>query len=215
MEVLIIAPHPDDEVLGCGGTIARYVEEGHRVSLCIITTTYSPDWNEEFRARRLHEINCAARILGISSVYKLDLPTVRLDTIPQAEINKKLSEVIRKTGADVIYIPWHGDINTDHRIASECSLVAARPISSNVKTIVSYETISETQWGFPAFKPNVYRDITYQINKKLDAIKCYQSELFDIPHPRSLSSIEALARVRGSDINVEYAEAFELVRHYA
>ena len=214
MKILVIAPHPDDEVLGCGGTIAKHSENGDDVYLIIATKAYTPDWTEEFIKNREREIKESNKILGIKKTYFLNYPTVKLDTIPQKELNESIAKIVNKIKPDIVYIPFKGDLNKDHRLLFEASLVALRPIHHKVKKILSYEILSETEWGqeIEVFKPNVYVDITKTFNKKIEAMKAYGSELREFPHPRSLKAIEALAIKRGSEIGVKYAESFYLIR---
>jgi LmbE family N-acetylglucosaminyl deacetylase len=214
MKILIIAPHPDDEVLGCGGTIAKHTKQGDEVYLCIVTKAYVPDWSEEFLKNRPKEIEKANKILGIEKTYFLDYPTVKLDTIPQKELNEAISKVVNEVKPDIVYIPHKGDLNKDHRLVFESSLVATRPINHKVKRILSYETLSETEWGqtIEPFIPSVYVDISETFEKKIEAMKAYESELKQYPHPRSSEIVEALAKKRGSEVGVKFAEAFILIR---
>lgn len=215
--VLVIAPHPDDEVLGCGGTIAKHNEGGEKVYLCIVTKGYTPDWSEEFLKKRPKEIKKAGALLGIKKTYFLDFPTVKLDTIPQKQLNDSIAQVVDEVKPEVVYIPHRGDINKDHRLVFEAAMVAVRPKpGSTVTKVLSYETLSETEWGVisgdNAFIPNVYIDISETLEIKLKAMSAYQSELKEYPHPRSLGAISALAKTRGASIGVKAAEAFMLVR---
>jgi len=214
MKVLIIAPHPDDEVLGCGGTIAKHVKNGESVFLCIVTKAYLPDWSGEFIKNRPKEIEKAKKILGIKKTYYLNLPTAKIDTIPQKDLNEMISKVVDEVKPDIIYVPHKGDLNKDHRLIFEASLVAARPIKHKIKKILSYEVLSETEWGqiIENFNPNVYVNISSTFNKKIKAIKAYKSELKKSPHPRSIEIIESLAKKRGSEAGVKFAEAFILIR---
>ena len=214
MKILIIAPHPDDEVLGCGGTVAKHSKRGDEVYLCIVTKAYTPDWSEEFLKNRPKEIEKSNKILGIKKTYFLDYLTVKLDTIPQKELNEAISKVVNEVNPDILYIPHKGDLNKDHRLVFESSLVATRPANHKIKRISSYETLSETEWGQPIepFIPNVYVNISETFEIKIEAMKAYESELKQYPHPRSLEIVEALAKKRGSEVGVKFAEAFMLVR---
>lgn len=214
MNVLVIAPHPDDEVLGCGGTILKHKYSGDKVHLCIVTKVYTPDWSEEYISRKSIEIVTSSEILGIEHTSFLDFPTVNLDTFPQKDLNNKIYRIVTETKPDIAYIPHGGDLHRDHRLVFEASLVALRPFSHNVKKILSYEVPSETEWGqsIKPFFPTVYVDISSTFSSKIDAMKAYKSELKEFPHPRSLETLEALARKRGSEINTSYAEAFQLIR---
>jgi N-acetylglucosamine malate deacetylase 1 len=212
--ILVFAPHPDDEVLGCGGTIGRFASKGDEVVLCIVTKAYTPDWSPEYIRKKAEEIQQSNKKLGIAKTIFLDYPTVKLDTIPQKELNDALSKVISEHKPDLVFIPHYGDLNRDHRIVHEASLVATRPFSSNIKKILAYETLSETEWGhsIAQFRPSVYIDITEFIGLKIEAMRLFETELKDAPHPRSAELISALAMKRGSEIGVKYAEAFMLIR---
>ena len=212
MRVLIIAPHPDDEVLGCGGAIARHVQRGDDVYLVVATKTYTPDWTEEFIENRPKEVERANNILGIKQTFFLDFPTVKLDTVPQKELNDALDRIILDIKPDIAYIPHRGDLNKDHRLIHESSLVALRPTHVKVRRILSYEVLSETEWGVEPFAPNTYVDISDSFNKKIEAMKVYSSELIKYPHPRSIEIIEALAKKRGSECGLKLAEGFMLIR---
>ena len=212
--ILVIAPHPDDETLGCGGTIAKHVSSGDHVTLCIVTTVYTPDWTEESIDIRNEQITKAIEILGINDVIKLGYRTVKLDTIPQKEISERLADVVKQVNPDIAYIPYKGDLHRDHRIIFESALVALRPVNWNVQRILSYETLSETEWGQPIepFIPNAYCNISETFSKKAEAMEAYKTELKEYPHPRSLEAIEALAKKRGSEAGLFYAEAFMVIR---
>lgn len=215
MNILVIAPHPDDEVLGCGGTIKKHATSGDRVYVCFGTKAYEPEWSKEFIANRPKEIEKASQILGITKSYFLDFPTVKTDTFPQKEINDAILKVLKEVQPEILYIPHGGDLNLDHKIFFESTLVAARPLpGSTVKKIYSYEVLSETEWGgtFKSFLPNVYINITQELEAKKEAMKAYESELKEFPHPRSLEGIDILAKKRGSEVGFLAAESFMLIR---
>lgn len=216
MKVLVIAPHPDDEVLGCGGTIAKYNQKGNEVYLCIVTKAYTPDWSEEFIKNRPREVEAVNKILGILKTSFLDFPTAKLDTIPYKELNEAIFRVVGEVKPDLLFIPHKGDIHKDHRLIFESSLVAAKSATHKIKKILSYEVLSETEWGrlIDPFIPNVYVNISGTFRNKVKAMEIYDSELKEYPHPRSLEIIEALAKKRGSEIGVNLAEAFYLIREF-
>lgn len=219
MSVLVIAPHPDDEVLGCGATIKKYSDSGKDVVLCVVTDAYTPDWTEEFIEKRKKEIENSVAVLGIKEVIFLNFPTVKLDTIGQKELNDKISEVVQKVNPETVFIPFLGDINKDHKLVSEASLVALRPKPEfPVKRVFYYEVLSETDWAKPAqkieeiFLPNYYEDISDFLEHKLKAMQCYESELKKYPHPRSLEGLKILAQKRGMEVGKNCVEAFMLIR---
>lgn len=220
MKILIIAPHPDDEVLGCGGTIKKYTKQGNKVYLCIVTKGYMPDWTEEFIRNKKKEVANSAKVLGIEKVFFLDLPAVKLDTVLQKDINDAITKCIGEVEPEVLYIPHRGDLNKDHKIVFESAIVAARTKPNfSIKRILSYETLSETEWGNQktgkmedVFLPNVYIDISDTVEDKLEAMKCYKPELKEFPHPRSLRGIIVLSEKRGMESGLKNAEAFMAVK---
>jgi LmbE family N-acetylglucosaminyl deacetylase len=192
--VLVVAPHPDDEVLGCGGTIVKHVSEGDEVYLCIVTKAYPPDWPEGELKERRQEVLRANKILGTQKTSFLDLPTVKLDTLPQKELIKAIAQIVNEVQPEIVYIPHGGDINSDHRLVFEAAMVATRPKPAlAIQKVFCYETLSETGWAAPfienAFMPNVYVDISGALADKLKAMSEYKTELKDFPHPRSIEAI--------------------------
>ena len=225
MTILVFAPHPDDEVIGCGGTITRHIAEGDRVYVCIVTRgkppvyNHSPEILEKLPHDLYAEIKESHSILGVKKTYYLQFPAVMLETVPRYELNGKISELVGSIKPDVIYIPHFGDMQKDHALTSEAVMVAARPKGNRVvQAVYSYETLSETEWNIPhlsnAFVPNVYVDISEFLNIKLEAMKCFRSQICEFPNPRSIEAITALARFRGSTMGADAAEAFMLIREY-
>lgn len=209
MKVLVIAPHPDDEVIGCGATIKKHSNKGDEVYLCIVTKAYTPDWTQEFIDNREKEIACVNKVLGIKKTFFLDLPTVKLDTVPQKKINDLIAECIDKVRPEILYLPFEGDINKDHKLIFNASMLATRPWSNcSVKKILCYEVLSETEWGDIPFVPNLYIDISELLEYKLKAMSCYKSEIKNYAHPRSLEGIKILAQKRGMEAGLRIAEAF-------
>jgi LmbE family N-acetylglucosaminyl deacetylase len=217
VKILILAPHPDDEVLGCGGTILKHTSRGDDAHLCIATRAYPPLWPEDELKTRKEEVLTVSKILGIGKTHFLDFPTAKLDTIPQKELVDTINHIINDVKPEVVYIPHKGDVNKDHRLIFEAASVAVRPKpGSEIKKVLAYETLSETEWSAPfpenAFCPQLFVDISETLEVKLKAMQGYRSELKEFPHPRSLEAISALARIRGTSIGVEAAEAFMIVR---
>ena len=154
-KILVIAPHPDDEVLGCGGTIKKYAQLGASISLCVVTVAYMPQWTEDFIKDRPRQIRAAADVLGVKDIYPLDFPTVRLDTLPQKELNEKIADVVRKVKPDTLYIPHRGDLNRDHQLVHEAALVAARPTAGqSIKHRLPPATRSGARRGLLPLSPN-------------------------------------------------------------
>ena len=217
--VLVIAAHPDDEVLGCGGTIARHASEGDIVHILIMTTGEASrsDFSEERVAARTDSARAAADILGATPPRIMDFPDNRMDTVALLDIIKAVEEVISEIRPRVVYTHHGGDLNVDHRITHQAVVTACRPQPECVvKEIYTFETPSSTEWSSkgcgPDFTPALFTDISSFLEKKKQALDCYPSEIRDFPHARSHEAIEALARRRGCTVGLEAAEAFGVVR---
>lgn len=217
MNILIIAPHPDDEILGCGGTIAKRVAEGHNVYVCVATKGCEPLFNEEYVEQGRSECREADHFLGVKETIFLDFPAAMIEEVPRYKVNDSLLQIMQKVKPDEVYIPHRGDMQLDHKMIVDAAMVALRPkYEHKVKRIYAYETLSETGWDIPntvnEFIPTVYEDISETIEKKLSAMNIFKSQLADFPSARSLGAIEALARYRGATVSVMAAEAFTLIR---
>lgn len=222
--ILIVAPHPDDDILGCGGIIAKEVALGGKVFVAIMTNGNigAPEiFPIEGTLRGRKEALESHKLLGVKETFFFDFPAPRLDTEPSYRINIQLNKLIQNLKIDDLYILHRGDIHKDHRIIFESSLVAARPLGEHrVKNIFAYETLSETEWAPPfgddAFIPNYFVELTeHHVNKKVEAFSCYTPpRTKEFPHSRSLDGIKTLARFRGMTISKPYAEAFMLVRGF-
>jgi LmbE family N-acetylglucosaminyl deacetylase len=216
--ILIVAPHPDDEVLGVGGTIARLSKEGNNVYVVIVTKGQPPMFDEALIEQSRQEAREAHQLLGVSDTIFLDgFPAAGLDTVPHHKLNEAIKDIIAKVKPSILFVAFYGDIHLDHRLVFESTLVAARPNGENcIKAIYAYETLSETNWNAPfitpGFLPNVYFDINDFLDMKLKAMKVYRSKLKFFPHERSIEAIDALARMRGATVGLRAAEAFVLVR---
>ena len=217
MNVLVLAPHPDDEVLGVGGTIARLAREGHAVDVAIVTRgdeLFDMSLIETGRA----EARRAHAILGVRKTHFLDgFPAAKLDTVPHHRLNGRLRDLVSDVRPECVYIPFAGDVHRDHQEVARAAMVACRPtVGYNVRQIFAYETLSETNWNAPgispAFVPNVYSEITDTIETKLEAMTAFQSQVRPFPHERSIEAIEHLARYRGATVSVAAAESFMLLR---
>lgn len=217
MKVLVLAPHPDDEVLGCGGVIARHVAAGDSVEVLVATRGIIELYPEEGIAVIRGEALRAHAVLGVSRTRFLDFPAPALDTVPRYKLASAINAVIRESGCECLYIPHHGDIHSDHFHLHHAALVAARPLADcPVRRILAYETLSETEWAPPqkdaVFYPTVFVDIGTQLSKKLEAMQCFASQVKPPPNARSLRNIEALARYRGATVACDAAESFMLIR---
>ena len=217
MKVLVIATHPDDEVLGCGGVMARHTAVGDHVSLLVVTRGIPELFSTEFIEQGRRELRQANELLGVTDIHFLDFPAPKLDTVPGYELATAINRKIQVLQPHTIYLPHHGDIHADHQAVYQATLVAARPIDGcPVRKLLCYETLSETEWASPvgdqAFIPTVFVDITDFLPLKLQAMACYRSQIKEFPHPRSLQTLEALARLRGATVGLPAAEAYKLVR---
>lgn len=217
MNVLVIAPHPDDEILGVGGTIAKRANDGDNVYVCVVTKAGEPLFREELVEQARKECREADHFLGVKETFFLDFPAVRLEEVPRYKLNDGLMQAVQRVKPDEVYIPHRGDMQLDHKMIVDAAMVALRPKYKHVvKRIYAYETLSETGWDIPnmvnEFIPTVYEDISDTLEKKLDAMRIFQSQLADFPAARSLGAIEALAKYRGATVNVMAAEAFSLIR---
>jgi LmbE family N-acetylglucosaminyl deacetylase len=223
MRVLVVAPHADDEALGVGGTIARYAAEGHDVVVAIMTG-YGPERNwPGITQAMINDIRAEAKqahaILGVRETIFRDIPTVIVEAEPLWKINEIAGDVLKEIAPDVLYVPFSYDLHRDHRAISHSFEVAYRPSSAvgrRIKEVYMYETVSETHWA-PAYidtnySPNVWVDIQAYLPKKLDALRCFKSQMRPAPDARSLEAVEALATWRGSQMSMHAAEAFLLVR---
>lgn len=222
MSILILAPHADDEVLGVGGTISRFVEEGKRVVVAVLTghgVDPHPIWSRDAWDSVRAEAAEACNTLGVAELIFKDLPAACLDTCPAWEINRVVADLIREVSPVEVYVPFAHDLHQDHQAIAYAALVATRPylpIGQRVKRVLAYETLSETHLAapylFPAFQPNVFVDITAHLEKKMDAMRAYSSQLQAENLPRSIEALRALARLRGTHVGVNAAEAFILLR---
>ena len=209
LNILVIAAHPDDEVLGMGGTIKK-LSKNNKIQLCVV----SEGTSAQYKDKKMIEIRKNAciksgKLLGISDFEFLDFPDMKLDSVPQIEINKELEKVVRKHKPKVIYTTPQNDLNKDHQQVHNSTLVVARPLSSTIKTILCYELPGYVKHPFV---PTVYEDVSKEFSFKIRAFKIYKSEIQKNPYPRSLKAIKNLAIYRGTQSGLEKAEAFQLVR---
>jgi len=221
---LFIAAHPDDEVLGCGGTIVKHVQNGDEVHVVILAegvTSRDKVRERESRAGELSQLAQAAheagRILGVQSVELHDFPDNRMDSVDLLDVVKVVETAIDRYKPDMVYTHHAGDVNIDHRIVHQAVVAACRPLPGQcVKTLLFFEVPSSSEWqtpsSAPAFFPNYFVDISDCLNKKLQALEAYRSEMRPWPHPRSLEAVEHLAHWRGATVGVEAAEGFVLGR---
>ena len=220
MKTLVVAPHPDDELLGCGGTLLRRASEGGVIGWLLMTAlTNEQGWSGQRIYERSLEINQVREGLSIESshFYELNLPTTELDQIPMTKLIGKISVVFSDFEPDEILLPHPGDVHSDHRVtfdaASACTKWFRYP---SVKRVLTYETLSETEFGLNpvehSFTPNLFVNIADYLEMKLNLLSIYRSEIGEHPFPRSFESVRALSVLRGSQIGSNAAEAFQILK---
>ena len=213
----IISPHCDDETLGCGGTILRHIKKGNEVFWIIVTEPHKGiGFNKDKLEEHKNLIKEISKQYNFKKTIELNFPAAELDTIPQKKIIKKISDIIKKEKLEVIFLPFHGDVHSDHRIISECSISSIKWFrNQTVKKIIEYETLSETDFNLnnnKAFFPNMFIDISDYIEKKLKICEIYKNEFNAHPFPRSLKNVESLSIIRGATSGFKNAEAFKVLR---
>lgn len=222
-KILVVAAHPDDEVLGAGATVARRIAEGDQAFALILGEGQTSRWDKRTEAdtnavQELHRNTLeAAEIIGFENVYFENLPDNRFDSVDLLDVVKCVEKYVQKVQPGIIYTHHSHDLNIDHRITFEAVLTATRPVRTcPVKEIYTFETVSSTEWNFGnrqhMFYPNVFMDVSDFMKIKIRAMEKYCSELCCFPHPRSIETLEAGAKRWGSTVGKNYAEAFELIR---
>ena len=214
--VLVIGAHPDDEVLGVGGTMAKHAAAGDEVHSLIVTEGTTHQYGDEqlIEQKRSDAQKCADR-LGIAGVHFGELPDMRLDYTPHVEVNAIIDKVCDKIKPDIVYTHSRREVNRDHIAVHDSTLVATRPESS-VSTVLAYETPSSTNYApsTDGFEPNLFVDIENHLDTKIHAFSAYETELREPPHPRSAESLRAIAKARGTAGELRAAEVFDLLRMY-
>lgn len=213
---LIVAPHPDDEILGAGGTLLRRRAEGGVVGWLIVTgMTESAGWPRERILERDEEISRIASMVGFDQVFDLRLPPAKLDELPLADVVAAVSSAFQAFAPDEVLVPHRGDAHSDHRVVFAAACACAKWFRHPyLRRVMAYETVSETEFGLAretAFTPNVFVDIGEFLDRKLELMSIYKSELAEFPFPRSVRAIRALAEWRGANSGYPAAEAFELL----
>lgn len=220
--ILVIAAHPDDEILGCGGTIAKHTKKNDIVNVLLLGSGIkSRQLNSDLVRNDLDLLKESAinanKLLGVNNLYFEYFPDNELDSIPRLTIIKKIEEYINKLSPEIIYTHYPSDLNVDHRRISESVLTSTRPVpNQKVKKILFFEIPSSTNWSFgftgTSFEPNYFINISDTLDLKLKALEFYNSEMRDYPHSRSIKALECLAKWRGSTVGFNAAEAFVLAR---
>jgi len=218
MKVLIISVHPDDETLGCGGTILKHSKNNDDLFWLILTQASKElGYSNEFLFKRANQIKLVSQIYKFKKTYNLGFPTTKLHMLDFTDIITKISKIMQAVKPEIIYTVNRSDIHTDHQIAAKAIISCTKSFRNRfIKRILMYECLSETEIAPPlpenVFIANVYSDITEFIDKKIEIMNKYESEVQELPLPRSADNIRALARFRGSTVSVNYAEAFMLLR---
>lgn len=220
MKVLVVAAHPDDEVLGCGATMARHAQEGDDVHVVILgegATSRSPQATSGEVAALAAAAQAAGDVLGASSVTVHDLPDNRFDTVPLLDVAKLVQEHVDAVSPGIVYTHHLGDLNVDHEVTARAVLTATRPQPDHpVRELYAFEISSSTEWAFGAlgarWSPDHFVDVTGTIEKKMEGLSCYSMEMRAFPHPRSDDAVRAGAMRWGSTVGVDAAEAFQVIR---
>ena len=216
-KILIVAPHPDDEILGVGGTMAKLTSQGHEVIVLVVSGHLPPLYKRESYEKTLIEAYQALTILGVSNSKFLEIPATMIGDIPVNELNDMVLQVVNDIKPHMVFCPYP-DRHIDHRLIFDSVMVATRPIGvgKEIEIIAAYETLSETHWNAPYiepnFTPNWVIDITDYIEDKLKALKCYKSQISEFPSPRSIEAVEALAKFRGTQAGFGYGEGMHIIR---
>jgi LmbE family N-acetylglucosaminyl deacetylase len=222
--ILVVAAHPDDEILGCGGTIAKHANQGDQVFIIILGEGVTSRDNARLQARRKREIlllreqaKKAAKTVGAKKVLFHNIPDNRFDTLALLDIVKLIEHSLESIKPDIVFTHSNADLNIDHVITHRAVLTATRPFpGQSVKELYAFEVPSATEWAFQksetSFQPNVFVDIEGTLAKKLKALAAYQGEMRQFPHPRSLEAVEILAKQRGNTAGSMASEAFVLIR---
>ena len=217
-KVLVFAIHPDDETLGCGGTLLKHKESGDEIHWLLATeSTTESGFEEAFISKREKEIEQVYNLYGFSSLIRLGFPTMKVDKYDTSIIVNKISEAFFKIKPDIIYLPFKSDVHSDHRIFFNASFSCTKSFRYPfIKKVYMMETLSETEFApstkEDSFIPNVFIEISPFIDKKIEIMKVFESEIKDHPFPRSEKNIRALATYRGATSNCNYAESFMLLK---
>ena len=216
--VLVVAPHPDDETFGCGGTLLRHKSEGDSIHWLIATRMdVAMGYSEEQMATREVQLQRVAERYNFDSINRLDFVTTRLDELPIGNIVGSISGVVKNTMPNIVYLPYRGDVHTDHRVVFDAVISCTKWFRNpSIKRILCYETLSETEFGINpdsnGFRPNVFVDISRHMDSKLAIMEVYGTELGTFPFPRSIEAVRALAALRGTAAGCSEAEAFMLLK---
>jgi LmbE family N-acetylglucosaminyl deacetylase len=210
--VLVLAAHPDDEILGCGGTVALHAAAGDAVTSVIACEGESLRYADREVGMEEHSRR-AARVLGVQDLRLLRFPDQKLDTLTLTKIITPIEAVVREVRPHVVYCQFGGDLNRDHKLLFEAALVATRPTEPFLEGVYAFDTASSTEWAWPrAFVPDTWVDIGAVLDRKIEAMACYESELRDYPHPRSKQALRHKAHAYGNQCCMDAAETFMTIR---
>jgi N-acetylglucosamine malate deacetylase 1 len=215
--VLVVAPHPDDETLGVGGTIAKYSAQGDEVFVLMVSGHLPPIYSRKAYEETVSEAYSAFNVLGVKKSEFLEIPATMIGDQPLHEVNGRISKVVNDFNPHIVLCPYP-DRHIDHRLVFDSVMVATRPVGVgiDIEIVAAYETLSETHWNAPHiepnFTPNWVVDISDHISKKLNALECYKSQISEFPAPRSIEAVEALAKFRGTQAGFGYGEGLHIVR---
>lgn len=219
MKVLVIAVHPDDETLGCGGTLLKHAAQGDELHWLLVTAMAGPAFGPERIAAQAQRVEAVRAAYPFQSLHWLRLPTLTLDTLPLADLVALLREPIAAIRPERVFLPNRGDAHSDHRVVAEAAQAVVKAFyqtSLGVREVLAMEVLSETEaappWPERSFLPNVFVDISATFARKQAILELYTEELHPDPLPRGRSAVEALARLRGATIGTDHAEAFQLLR---
>ena len=217
--ILVVAAHPDDEIIGAGGTVARFTKEGHEAYVLILGEGVTSRFEKKQNTKKLldnlrQQARKANKIIGVKEVYFCSFPDNSFDSVPLLKIVKSIEIIKNKIRPSIVFTHFREDLNIDHQITYKAVLAAFRPLPRcGTRKIYSFEILSSTEWAYPIkFSPNVFFDISETLDLKIRAMKQYAGELREFPHPRSIEGIKLNAKVWGMKAGLKYAEAFELVR---
>ena len=215
--VLVVAPHPDDETLGVGGTIAKYSAQGDEVFVLMVSGHLPPIYSRKAYEETVSEAYSAFSVLGVKKSEFLEIPATMIGDQPLHEVNSRILKVVNDFNPHIVLCPYP-DRHIDHRLVFDSVMVATRPVGvgKDIKIVAAYETLSETHWNAPHiepnFTPNWVVDISDHISEKLNALECYKSQISEFPGPRSIEAVEALAKFRGTQAGFGYGEGLHIVR---
>jgi LmbE family N-acetylglucosaminyl deacetylase len=219
VNILTVAVHPDDETLGCGGTLLKYASEGAALHWLLITAAHAPAYDEATIACQSAQVDAVNRAYPFQDLHWLKFPTTQLDQLPLNDLVGAIRDVVATVRPEIVFLPHHADVHSDHRITFDAASAVLKSFymkDLGVRRILSCETLSETDAAFPmahtGFVPQSFVDITETLERKLEIMKLFASEIHKEPGPRSLAAIRALARMRGASVGVPYAEAFSVLR---